>query len=256
MGDQESIDRPSLFPDLPVQARRCDPLSVSADCKQVCRCDDGSDYAIKEAATIDTMPHNEWLCAKLAERVGIAAPSFKVVKVQGVDCFGSRWLAGEEADWWTRAHSNQIPFGDLAPGISRIFALDLFVHNGDRHFKNYFIVKQKVAYSVLAMDFGRAWLFNGVPPPALPMPPAQNTIRAQRTLKKLFGDFLVQSEVDDVCDRIKGTSCEEIEQFIAAHPSCWLQEPQKFAILDWWKSDDRHKRIDGIKEGIKDGSLL
>ena len=256
MGDQENLDRPELFPDLPVRARRCDPLSVSADCKQVCRCDDGSDYAIKEAATIATMPHNEWLCAKLAERVGVAAPSFKIVEVQGVQCFGSRWLAGEESNWWNRAHGGQIPFADLAPAISRILALDLFVHNGDRHLKNYFVLKQQVGYSAVAMDFGRAWLFNGMPPPDLPMQPSENTIAAQRALKVLFGDFIDQQEVGDVCDRLLGVTDGEIAGFISSHPSSWLQNSQKKDILDWWKSDARTGRVQTIKEGIINGSLV
>lgn len=256
MGNQESLDRPDLFPDHPVRAQRCDPLSISADCKQVCRCDDGSDYAIKEAATIATMPHNEWLCAKLAERIAVAAPTFKIVEVQGIQCFGSRWMAGEEADWWNRAHAQQIPFVDLAQGISRILALDLFVHNGDRHLKNYFVLKQRVGYSVVAMDFGRAWMFNGMPPPPLPMAPGENTIMAQRVLKRLFGDFIDQAEVEDVCDRLIGVSDGEIEDFISAHPSSWLQESQKISIMKWWKSNDRTNRVRNIREGIRNGSLL
>ena len=256
MGEQESLERPSLFPELPVRARRCDPLAISADCKQVCRCDDGSEYAIKEAATVATMPHNEWLCAKLAERVGVAAPAFRVVEVQGIECFGSRWMAGEEANWWNRAHAQQIPFADLAAAISRILALDLFVHNGDRHLKNYFVLKQHIGYSVVAMDFGRSWLFNGIPPPALPMHATENTIRAQRVLRTLFGDFIDLSEVDDVCDRILSVTAGEIDEFIATHPSSWLQDSQKIAILEWWKSTDRTDRVDAIKEGIRNGSLL
>ena len=254
MGDQTDVDKQGKL--FPVRARRCDPLSVSADCRQVCRCDDGSDYAIKEAATFATMPHNEWLCAKLAERVGIAAPTFRIVDVQGVECFGSRWQAGEEANWWNRAYAGQIPFNDLAPGISRIFALDLFVHNHDRHLNNYFVLKQRVGYSVLAMDFGRAWLFNGIPPPQLPMASSENTIGDFRKLVKLFGDFIDQNEVDDVCGRLLLISDDEIVSFIESHPRDWLQESEKSVILDWWKSPDRTRRIDQIKEGVKDGSLL
>lgn len=247
---------PTLFPDLPVRARRCDPLSVSADCKQVCRCDDGSDYAIKEAATLATMPHNEWLCAKLAERVGIAAPTFRIVDVLGVDCFGSRWQAGEETNWWNRAFAGQIDFADLAPGISRILALDLFVHNGDRHLNNYFVHKQRVGYSVLAMDFGRAWLMNGMPLPPLPMDPSENTIGDYKKLVKLFGDFLIASEVEDVCDRLLTVGVSDIERFIGSHPKNWLQDGDRHDILEWWESPARTDRITSVKKGIIDGSFL
>ena len=257
MGDQESGEQQSgLFPDLPIRAKRCDPLAVSADCKQVCRCDDGSDYAIKEAAVIASMPHNEWLCAKLAERVSIAAAPFRIVDVLGIQCFGSRWLAGEESDWWNKAFAGQFPFTDIAPGITRIFTLDLFVHNHDRHLNNYFVVKQKVGHAVLAMDFGRAWLFSGFPPPALPMEKTSNTIGDYRKLVTLFGDFLDHSEVDDVCDKILGVTVDEISGFIASHPRDWLEQSMKDAICDWWSSDDKSLRVEGIREGIKNGSLL
>ncbi len=257
MGEKGEVGKQGgLFPELPIRARRCDPLNVSADCKQVCICDDGSEYAIKEAATLATMPHNEWLCAKLAERVGIAAPAFRVVDVQGTQCFGSRWHAGEESDWWIRAYAGSLPFTDLATGISRVLALDLFIHNGDRHLKNYFVHKQHIGYSVLAMDFGRAWLFNGMPLPALPMPETENTIGDFRKLKKLFGDFVVYSEVEDVCDRLESVTSEEVEGFMSSHPEEWLKDSDRIAISDWWKSTKRTERIVSVKEGIKDGSFL
>lgn len=253
--DEEGI-APGLFPYLPITARRCDPMNESADCKQVCRCDDNSDYAIKEAAVIATMPHNEWLCSKLAERVRIAAPTFRIVDVLGIECFGSRWQAGQERNWWNRAFAGQIDFADIAPGISRIIALDLFVHNHDRHLDNYFVLEQRVGFSVLAMDFGRAWMFHGFPLPSLPMPPDANTVGDFRKLVKLFGHFVVDAEVDDVCDRLTKVDHEEIDGFIGSHPPSWLPESDKIAILDWWQSSDRTDRIESVRKGIKDGTFL
>jgi hypothetical protein len=231
-------------------------MTGSADCKQVCRCDDGSDYAIKEAAVLATMPHNEWFCAKLAERVGIGTPTCRVVDVQGTECFGSRWEAGEESDWWNRAFAGHIPFGDLAPSISRVFAFDLFVHNEDRHLNNYFVQKQRIGYAVLAMDFGRAWLFSGMPPPPLPMMPSANTIGDLRKLIRLFGSFMDFTETDDVCDRLASVTEAEVDAVIASHPPVWIGDAQKRQILNWWRSSDRQDRITRIKDGIKDGSLL
>jgi hypothetical protein len=247
---------PSLFPNLPVRAKRSNPMTGSADCKQVCRCDDGCDYAIKEAAVLPTMPHNEWFCAKLAERVGIGTPTCRIVDVQGIECFGSRWEAGEESDWWNRAFAGPISFPDLAPGISRVFAFDLFVHNEDRHLNNYFVQKQRIGYAVLAMDFGRAWLFSGMPPPPLPMAPAANTIGDLRKLLRLFGPFIDSAETDDVCDRLATVTDSEVAGIIASHPSVWINTAQKDQILSWWRSPERQNRITTIRNGIKDGSLL
>jgi hypothetical protein len=254
VADEKAVG--ALFPDLPIHVRRCDPLGISADCKQVCTAADGSDYAIKEMRIIETMPHNEWLCGLLAERVGIATPTGKIVVVQGVNCFGSRWLAGEEADWWLSAQAGKIAFNDLSASISRILAFDLFVHNGDRHGKNYFVFQQKLGHAVLAHDFGRAWLYNGWPLPALPMNAASNTISGNRTLRTLFGDFIEISEVESVCDKLKSVTAEEISQIIGRHPKEWLKQDAEKAIIDWWNDAARIQRIESIEKGIKDGSFL
>lgn len=255
MADNKDLGTP-LFPDLAIAVRRCDPLGVSADCKQVCTAADGSDYAIKEMAVIESMPHNEWLCGLLAERVGIATPTGKVVLVKGVKCFGSRWLAGEEADWWNSVQAGKIAFTDLAASLSRILAFDLFVHNGDRHLKNYFVVEQKLGHAVLAHDFGRAWLYHGVPLPALPMAPGSNTIRGHRTIRALFGDFVVIPEVEEVCEKLKDVSSSEIKQIIDRHPKEWLKPDSEKAMVTWWDDPARTQRIESIEKGIKDGSFL
>jgi hypothetical protein len=88
---------PTLFP-IPVEVRYCIPLNVSADCGQVCRCDDGCDYVIKDGKTGGSKPatpHSEWFCTQLAETIGIASPGCKIVKMaDGTLAFGSRWEGG------------------------------------------------------------------------------------------------------------------------------------------------------------------
>jgi hypothetical protein len=255
MGSQEEKEL-ALFPDHPVNARRCDPLRVSADCKQVCRCDDNADYAIKEAATIETMPHSEWLCAHLAELVGLPTPKCKIVDIKGVKSFGSRWQAGEEPNWWLSVQAGKIQITDLAPSLSRIFAFDLFVNNIDRHLKNYFVFAQRSGHSILAMDFGRSWLFKGIPPPDLPMSTSTNTIRAQKNLKTLFGHTAEESEVDVITERLEKVTADEIDGIICRHPNEWLKVDQKKSILDWWVTDERTDRLEAIRKGVKDGTFL
>lgn len=257
MGEKAKLDEgPGLFPGLPIRAVRCDPMGVSADCKQVCRCNDGSDYAIKSANDIPSMPHNEWFCAKLADIVGLATPAGKVVEVDGGTSFGSRWQSGEESSWWVSAKSGKLNFDDLAPALSRIFAFDLFVHNGDRHLNNYFVHQQKMGPAVLAMDFGRAWLFNGFPLPALPMNKSEKTIGDFKKLIVLFGNFLKIDEVKEIATSLRAVKTSQVLEIIVQHPKEWLSEAEKSAIEDWWSSDGRTARIDQVEEGISDGSFL
>jgi hypothetical protein len=130
------------------------------------------------------------------------------------------------------------------------------MHNGDRHLKNYLIRKQKLGYSILLFDYSRAWLWNGFPPPNLPLEPTSNTIRAQRLLSQIFPGFLSILDINHVYDVIKNIDRSGIEIIIEEHPNNWLADAEKNALLKWWKSDSCIQRIDLIKEGIKNGTYL
>ncbi|MEG3147729.1 HipA family kinase [Sphingomonas sp. RT2P30] len=248
---------PALY-GLSVAATRCEQADFgSADCALICRCEDGSDYAIKDSVKNAAMPHSEWLCTRLSEAAGIASPTCKIVSVEGDRWFGSRWETGHNPkDWWLRAISGDIDFALLAPTISRIFAFDLFVHNVDRHLNNYIVREQHFGISILSFDFSRAWLCNGDELPPLPMSPSENTIGAMRFLRQQFGEFIIKDEVDAVLDNLSLIALEQISGFINESPNEWLTLDQKSWIDNWWVSGARLDRIEGIREGIENGTYL
>lgn len=255
------MDEAGLIPGLyglSVAAIRCEQANFgSADCALICRCEDGSDYAIKDNAKNGAMPHSEWFCTRLVEAVGVAAPACKVVSVQGDQWFGSRWETGHNPkDWWLRAIAKQIDFNLLAPTISRIFAFDLFVHNVDRHLNNYIVREQHFGISMLCFDFSRAWLCHGYPIPNTPMDTGTKTIMAMRYLRQEFGEFLVQDDIDTVLNNLTNLPTEKIEEIIAEHPQDWLTNYQKEWMVTWWGSAERAERIDRIKEDIGNGTYL
>src|SRR5690606_16851846 len=79
-----------------VEAQWCVATSGTADAPLICRCDDGSDYAVKGAATNPSLPHQEYFCARLGELAGVISPPIRIVKNGGKECFGSRWESGVE----------------------------------------------------------------------------------------------------------------------------------------------------------------
>lgn len=243
---------------VPVQARWCETANFgTADCSQVCRCDDGSDYAVKDDVEVATVPHSEWFCTHLGELVGLASPPCKIVDVKGKACFGSRWETGHNStDWILRARDGRIDFSSLAPTLSRIYAFDLFVNNVDRHTNNYIVREQHFGISLLAFDYSRAWLVQGMPPPVLPMSELNNTVQVIKVLRAIFGDFFVKSEAYHVLDRIEDLDDTKIEKIIASHPKEWLTDQQHDGIISWWKSDVRTSRIGDIREGVKGGDYL
>ena len=242
---------------LSVTARWCDIADKgTADCAMFCRCDDGSDYAVKDTSKHPSHPHSEYLCTKLGEMVGLASPPCRIVDVNGVLSFGSRWETGHEPNgWWTKAKAGEIDFALLAPTLSRILAFDLFVHNEDRHLTNYIVRPQRTGIALLAFDYSRAWLWHGFPPPDLPLPMCK-TLGAHRYLRQEFGDFLSVDDVAHVLRNIRDVSAVRIESLILEQPREWLTEEQRDAILNWWQSDARLSRIDQIEGGIASGAFL
>jgi hypothetical protein len=246
------------LPGISVVATRCETANQGTlDCNLFCRCDDGSDYAVKNNSKNPNLAHQEWFCTQLGERVGLASPPVRIVNVGNVECFGSRWESGMEThDWWVRASTGEIDFTLLAPTISRIFAYDLFIHNLDRHLKNYVVRRQYSGHAILAFDYSQAWLFNGFPLPDLPMDSSAKTLQVMRFLRHSFGDFIKYSEVKYVCDKLRKTDTEIIERIISEHPNIWLTEQQKSHIFTWWYSDKRLHRIHQVEEGIANGSCF
>jgi hypothetical protein len=148
----------TLFP--MIKAKYQIPMDVSAHCEMVCRCDDGCDYAIKEAKPgALTLPHSEWFCTELASAIGIASPPCKIVEMlDNTFAFGSRWEGGVVgAHWKEMVKRGEIPLNEIKGTLSRIYAFDHFVHNKDRHDENFIVRAQRgTSYAVLANDYSRA----------------------------------------------------------------------------------------------------
>lgn len=244
---------PQLFP---VRAIRCDPSNLgTADCTHICRCDDGSDYAIKSVRPTPAVRHVEWFCYRLADRVGLACPPSRIVDMAGDLVFGSRWETGEVKNWWVEVKNGTLNLDDLKSTISRMYALDLFVHNDDRHLNNFFVRRQQLGAAMICMDFSRSWLCRGFPPSGtLPMPPTCNTVAAHRILMQQIPQFFELDECIHVLESLKNVSSTDIVSFMGSHPEEWLENEKKKEIIDWWDSDAKSARIDSIAAGLGDGT--
>ncbi|MBR0693247.1 HipA family kinase [Bradyrhizobium lablabi] len=245
---------------VPPRIKWCDPAGLaSADASGVCRCDDGCDYVVKDgSANNGSTPHDEWSCTRLAEIVGIPSPPCTAIeRPDGSLVFGSRWEGGVAKEpWWEMIRRGDISLKDIPASLSRIYAFDHFVHNEDRHLNNFLFREQRHGWVVLAFDYSRAWLFNGMPLPQLPFRPQKKTILARRVLCQLFGEYIDKAETDQILDRLGGVKETHILQAINGHPKTWLSEGQKDVIVNWWNSSARTDRIDQIRQGIHDGSYL
>jgi hypothetical protein len=243
---------------VPLRVRWTDPAGLaSADAAGVVRCDDGCEYVIKDDSKHANTRHSEWFCSRLAEAVGIAVPAFQLIeRPDGSIVFGSRWEGGVPNETWHQMIKNgALKFDDVKQVLANVFAFDNFVHNVDRHAGNYIIRAQRNGYALFAPDYSRAWYWGGFPLAALPLP-ACSTVTAARWVATDFGPYIDVASTKEILDKIESINAINASDFIKSHPPDWLTQPEKDAIIAWWSSVARKQRIDGIRQGIKDGTYL
>jgi len=244
---------------LPVKAIWCGPMgSGTADASGGCFCDDEAGYVLKPNTPDNpSQSHNEWFCAHLGMAANIRTHGFRVVEnMTGEEWFGSSWEKGEITDWWSLVLGGQIALDDIKADLSRIYALDLFTNNTDRHIRNYIVRAEGTGHRVWAIDHGRAWLFNGFPPPTLPLLSSSSTVAVKDWMKSNFGDFQCVDVIAEVLIKIKKIRVGRIKDIIASQPTNWLDQSQKDAIVAWWEDGSAHARLDQIVKGVGDGTLL
>jgi len=243
---------------LPVRAKSVDPANLgTADISLICHCDDGSDYAVKNATSGAHVAHSEWFCKHLGDRVGIASPECRWVEVNGEVAFGSRWESAHEPnDWWLRAKDGRIEKDRVCPTLSRIFAFDLFVNNEDRHLKNYIVRPQVKGWSVLAFDYSRAWIATGWPLITAPMLHSVKTRWVFKLIDSTIGGVLDNAEFLFVLNKIRTVTNAYIKQILESQHNTWLNKSGADAIMQYWQSSDFHARLDKIEEGLNLGHYV
>lgn len=233
------------------------PTKGGADSAHTGEGRDGMKYNIKTVTKTPAVPGAEWFCHHLAEYVGVAAARPTIVSVAGelVPAYGSRWETG----MLDQARNNDVLTGKLpgerlAARFSALYALDLFVHNVDRHHGNYAFVQIDGTYRLVAMDFSRAWTYHGWPLPPPPMPPNQSTISQGRVVRQHHPFDLPEAVY--VLDRIAAVSIDRVQEIFKQMPRDWLDGGSRAAIARWWTDGSLSQRVDTLKRGLTDGTYL
>jgi hypothetical protein len=130
------------------------------------------------------------------------------------------------------------------------------VHNHDRHLKNFLFREQRNGWLVLAFDYSRAWLCQGMPLPNLPFQANMKTILARRWICQELGEYIDKTETDRTLNRLADVKEIDVLNAINSHPKNWLSTEQRDGIVSWWNSNSRTDRIDQIRQGIYDGTCL
>jgi hypothetical protein len=241
----------------PVQIIQEDPANLgTADADRFGDGEDGLQYCIKTCAKTPRAPAAEYICNSLAAICALPVAGFEIVKLlDGTLAFGSTWESSalHLADLNALLTGN-LPGRQIAPTISRIYAFDLFVHNVDRHARNYLGVAGRTAgHSIKLYDFSRAFTAVAWPLPSLPMAATETTIVTHRALLNHHAFDLAAAK--QLLDRIAKVDHASFKGIVSHVPVPWLDAQTRIAVLKWW-AGPRDTRINQLRKGLEDGSLL
>lgn len=242
----------------PVQIIQEDPANLgTADADRFGDGDNGLQYCIKTCAKTPNAPAAEYMCNGLAALCGLPIASYAIVRLlDGTLAFGSEWdgskLAAQPA--LDDLLIGKAPGRQIGPVLSRAYAFDLFVHNVDRHPGNYLgVAGRTLGHSIKLYDFSRAFTATGWPLPPLPLHPSTKTILTHRQLLKHHAFDLGAAE--DLLNRIQKIDHASFKSIVTAMPSAWLDVQLRIKVLKWW-AGPRDARVNEVKKGLKDGTLL
>jgi len=191
-------------------------------------------YALKTVeASNPLLPLTEWLCYHLCAQIGVLTPAYAVVlRIDGSLAFGSQWESNarqfspgrvSDAQFTTWVHETRVD-------ISGMFALDAFMPNEDRHFRNMLFVDTGARLRALAFDWSRTRIFSPWPWP-----------RESKSWSSW--NWLVNQKLHDL-SALKaklGRACEitgdRIAVILNAAPVEWRRNFDIDAAAIWWDAN-------------------
>jgi hypothetical protein len=114
------------------------------------RVDDGLDYMLKDDSGACPIRAREWICHRLADRAGIPVVEWRPIVNAAGDrvLFGSRMvLNGGPGGAGFGLLAGKLGLADACQVFSGIYAVDLFLGNGDRHPDNFMVENDPVSGS-------------------------------------------------------------------------------------------------------------
>lgn len=190
------------------------------------------------------VPTTEWVCAHLAQACGLPVPPVAVVQADqfpGQDFFGSQWQGG------SRSFAECLGRISNADVFARTHAVDLFVHNTDRHRDNFLYLDLAGEIVARVIDFSHALLVMGWPMPPLPLPPC-NTMTELPLL--LAQDTRAYARPDGILERVAALPNEWMRDTLAPMPQQWLAREQRMALREWWIGRTRADRLRAAQSAL------
>ena len=224
----------------PKMTRMMPSARGGADRKYAAVSEDGLDWILMPAD--DQLAISEFLGYKFAEACGIAVPHHGIVETPNGDlAFASRVEEGLEQ---LATSAPPITNLRLARGYTpKIYALDLFIANDDRHPGNLIWRRNGMGDLIpIAIDFGRSLFVQEWPWPDLRKVECNTTrqIKALRRVDAWDADVATQT-----LHRLRGLSTGIVAGWIDQAPLGWVRDLDRARLLAWWDGTAFQERIEG-----------
>lgn len=227
----------------------------SADLKLIVTAVNNKDYAVKTTADGNGyVPLTELFCYEVARELTIATPNYAIIKFRDNSIgFGSEWEGGAQElkalPMIFEILKGNIPVRGLKSFLSKVYALDLFINNIDRHFGNYIFRDSYTSKIGLAYDFSRAWYAiekNGYQ--CLESRDDNKTLLCHTIIRKT--EFFDVTTAINTLDEIGRIPSKTINRILSGIPNEWLPQEISMELLQWWGSSEMYSRINKLKSAI------
>ncbi|KAF2992861.1 hypothetical protein MJC1_00442 [Methylocystis sp. MJC1] len=173
--------------------------------------------------------------------------------------FGSRQIAtiGEKVDTAAILTSMSLlpsgfPIAGLRRVLAEVYAFDLFINNVDRHENNFICCKHDGYYRLYLIDHARALFSRGYE--GFPLAKEHGTIFTARGIRERHGFDLDAALA--LVGKLEKLAPESITRVVDSTPDEWLPSDEKVQFVDWWTNGGRAAKIDRLRDGLRNGSLL
>ena len=225
------------------------------------RCDDGLTYVAKD----DPVEHpyiraTEFFWSSVGRQINLPFPVPTILATGSArTVFGTR---REKSLATSDLIQNKHIFfsGGVDDGgrqIARLFALDLFCANEDRHADNYLLIQEDHGVVVQGIDFGHSALLPGISNWPAKDPLFHLDCNTRASFPLIIAPYQSdRSHIFETIDRIKGLQLAQIETILNDIPDEWLAMNLRNEIREWWQGDSKTHRLETIRAGILNGTLL
>lgn len=238
------MNQTNLFP---IKLVHEEATGGTRDLRLVGYCANNVKYAVKRESDGALLPLAEWIGHKLSDHCGIPTPDFDIVEcMDGEIAFGSRWnAAASQIKIFDSAAQSLL--STHASAISKIFGLDFFLPNPDRHLGNFLFVPDSASPRCLSFDFSLSSVRNGLPFGSHPMgPSAKTNVILREFLTKKLNKF-DKHRFNESLTAVQNVTVEGIASILDAAPVQWFTKVSKDEIIEWWDSSKGPR----IKQVIK-----